>query len=328
MRPRPRISPTAWILVPAALLLVALVSCSRDIPVAPGASSDTYGSARALAASAVPSGAFFPLTVGNRWHAVGVGHITSVPTGGGPPFVELSFQDDISRELTGTETLLGRSYTLLTEAHVESGSFGGDPNPFTYWIRYRQDQSGLYEADVDVTQPPAASGGAARIAAEARGSRRALPSEWLARIPVDQVAAYERAWNSLQDRSAAVRAALGPQSSALRSAGLLDGEITRLSYPMRPGAQWTIRSDPFFGSTVEGVDNLDLPAGRFPAYRIRIEGEAFGSDDIVHFWFGRSGQLQAKYHLESVMTDVDGNEIGRLVDDYNEAVDQMTLLHP
>ncbi|HLQ67183.1 MAG TPA: hypothetical protein VK123_08140 [Candidatus Limnocylindrales bacterium] len=258
-----------------------------------------------------------------------MGHITSVPTGGGPPFVELSFQDDISRELTGTETLLGRSYTLLTEAHVESGSFGGDPNPFTYWIRYRQDQSGLYEADVDVTQPPAAaSTDAARVQAGARESRRPLPAEWRARLPVEQVAAYERAWNSIQDKSAAVREMLGARSSALRPAGLLDGEITRLTYPMRPGAEWTIRPEPFFGATVEGVDNLDLPAGRFPAYRIRIEGEAFGSDDIVHFWFGRSGQLQVKYHLESVMTDVDGNEIGRLVDDYNEAVDSLTLLQP
>jgi hypothetical protein len=250
------------------------------------------------------------------------------PAGGGPPVEEFSSHNDISRELAGTEELFGRSYVILQETTIETVGNGPPSDPFTFWTRYRQDATGLYEADVLLTQPPAPSvtGTAARM--EIGPARRQFPVGFRARLPVEQAAACERAWNDLQDRIAALRRLSAAPGSELRSTSLMSDEITRLDYPMRPGGQWTIRLDPYFASTVEGVDHLRLPAGDFPAYRIRIDSEAFGPDDTVHLWFGRSGQLQAQFHLTGIATDVDGNEIGRFVYEYREAVDEVALLKP
>jgi hypothetical protein len=282
-----------------------------------------------LAASSSPTGAFFPLTIGNRWHATADARSVLQPAGGGPPIEEFSSHSDISRELTGTEELFGRSYVILQETTVET--VGNDPPsvPLTWWTRYRQDATGLYEADAFLTQPPASSSGIGTDARVVTGPvRRQFPMGLRARLPVEQIAAYERAWNDLQDRIAAARRWSASPGSELRSTNLMSDEITRLDYPMHPGGQWTIRPDPYFASTVEGVDHLRLPAGDFPAYRIRIDSEAFGPDDSVHFWFGRSGQLQAQVHLTGIATDVDGNEIGRFVFDYREAVDVVSLAKP
>jgi hypothetical protein len=48
-------------------------------------------------------------------------------------------------------------------------------------------------------------------------------------------------------------------------------------------------------ATVEGMDVLKLPAGRFPAWRIRI----FGGTPEYTVRFGRAGYLGSKQHFES-----------------------------
>jgi hypothetical protein len=324
MRLRSRTVP-ALLALSAILLLVTCIGCSRNLPVSPGATADPLGFAYALAASTSPGGAFFPLTIGNRWHATAESHIAVVPTGGGPPTQEYSYRSDISRELSGTETLNGRTYTLLTETLIQ---FDNEPSTYTSRILYRQDQSGLYEGEQPplIQQPTPASLSGAAKGIQAGASRRPLPSQLRARLPLEKVAAYERAWNELQDRKALVRGMLTGHRSV--STGPQEDEITRLSYPMRPGAEWTIRSSPYFASAVEGVDHLRLPAGDFPAYRIRIDSEFFNENDSVHVWFGRSGQLQFRYHLTSIATDENGDEVGRLEFDYREAVDEAALVKP
>lgn len=329
MRLRPRTLP-ALLTQSAVLLLVTCIGCSRDLPVSPGAAADPFGFADALAASSSPSGAFFPLTVGNRWHATAESHVAVLPAGGGSPFEEFSYYSDISRELTGTETLNGRTYTILRETLIQTGPFDDEPDTYTSRTLYRQDQSGLYEGDqpplVQQPAPASLSGEAKEIRADA--SRWPLPSQLRARLPLEQVPAYERAWNELQDRKALVRGMLTGHWSAVRSTGPLVDEITRLDYPMRSGAEWTIRCSPYFASAVEGVEHLHLPAGYFPAYRIRIDSEFFNENDSVHIWFGRSGQLQFLYHLTGIATDENGDEVGRLEFDYREAVDEVALVKP
>lgn len=316
------------------LLLLGLTGCGRETPNAP-VLSNAYALSPALAAGAAASGAFFPLAIGNRWHAVAESRLRFEPTGGGAPTEEFTFHDDITRVLIGTETLSGRPYTVQEETTIETGGPGGDePGTFMNWTRFRQDATGLYEADVVVNDPPVLDtrlGPTAPVVSKKGTSAapRALPAGIVARLPEAERVAYAAAWARLQTRMAAVRslvrsntATAGPQG------GLLAEEIARLRYSLHPQAEWVIRSEPFFASTVEAAEVLDLPAGRFPAWRIRLDNEFLGPDDVAHVWFGRSGQLALRFHLVGIATDVDGNEIGRVVVDWDEVLNDLALVKP
>jgi hypothetical protein len=281
------------------------------------------------AASAASAGSFFPLAIGNRWHLTGEDRVTVIPTGGTPPFEETIIDNDITRQLTGTETIFGRSYVVLREDLFETVDGGNPSATIASFVYYRQDASGLYEPDFITAPGVARNAGIGEVATQT--APRVLPQALRARIPAREALAYERAWDALQSKVSAIRAILSqgsPGGSAgSRSSDVLPNEITRLAYPLHPGAAWTIRTSPYFASVVEGVENLNLPAGRFAAYRIRIESEFFGEADRVHLWIGRSGQLRFAYHLDVAATDVDGNEIGRLLFDHNEEVDEVDLVN-
>jgi hypothetical protein len=234
----------------------------------------------------------------------------------------MTIHTDITRELTGTETISGVEYKLLREAHVSTSPANPGGSSYTTWVRYRQDADGLYEADV--LGPPAAMVAPAANAALAR-ARAEFPATLRARLRPDQVPAYERAWGALQRKIEALR---GLAADPLRTADVLPGEITRLAYPLRPNATWTVRESPNFTSTVERLERLDLPAGRFSAYRIRIESEFFGPEDAVHLWMSRSGQLRFRYRLVGPATDENGNVIGEFIANHDEVVDEIALVRP
>jgi len=242
---------------------------------------------------------------------------------------------DMTRVLIGTEERSGRAYTVEEETTIETGGLG-EPGPWTFvnWTRYRQDATGLYVADVATSEPPvldAGSGQTGSVASKqgASAARRTLPAGISARLPKAERDAYAIAWERLQARMADVRslarfdaATVGPPG------GILSGEITRLRYPLHPRAAWVIRSEPLFTSTVEAAEPLDLPAGNFPAWRIRLGSGLFGPDDTAHVWYSRSGQLALRYHLVGIATDIDGNEIGRLVADWDEVLSNLALVKP
>jgi hypothetical protein len=305
---------------------VGLTSCGRDTPTAPILHGQASLAGRASQAAA-PQGAFFPLAIGNHWHSVGDDRVVLTDAGGGVD--NFTIHNDITRELIGTEALFGRTYTVMKETTIQTMSFEPEPWITTQWIRYRQDASGLYEADV--SGPPASEPVMPSAATELDGVRtpsvRPLPDGMRAKIRPDQIDAYERAWNRLQWKAEALNRHMISDGAA-RISGVLPNEITRLVYPLRPGEEWTIRTDFFFGSVVEGIEDLDLPAGRFPAYRIRIPNEALGPEDVVHLWMGRSGQLRFRYHLEAPATDQDGNVIGSSSFDHDEVLDQISLVKP
>jgi hypothetical protein len=74
------------------------------------------------------------------------------------------------------------------------------------------------------------------------------------------------------------------------------GSETRLlAYPLHVGARWQMSPSSRLKvfARVEGMDVLNLPTGRFPAWRIRITGET-PRDKIV--WYGRAGYLGSKGH--------------------------------
>lgn len=306
------------------LLLVGLTSCGRDTPTAPLLGNHASLSGRASLAAA-PQGAFFPLAIGNRWHSVGDDRFVMTDAGGGVD--GFTIHDDITRELTGTEVLFGRTYTVMKETTVQTIPFESEPWISTQWIRYRQDASGLYEADVSGASEPVMSSAATGPDGVRMQAARPLPDALRAKILPDRIDAYERAWNRLQWKVEVLNRYVASDGAA-RGSGVLPNEITRLVYPLRPGEEWTIRTDFFFGSVVEGIEDLDLPAGRFPAYRIRIPNEALGPEDVVRLWMGRSGQLRFQYHLEAPATDEDGNVIGSSSIDHDEVLDQISLVKP
>lgn len=319
------------------ILAAASTGCDRLAPVAPMLERG-YSAGVPLAASHSPEGAPFPLTIGNRWRSVSDDRFRLEPLGGGPPADEFTIHSDITRILIGTEILFGRSYVVEEETAVQA-SVPDTHGPWTTlnWIRFRQDGTGLYEADVATSRPPALGGSSTGdlsplTTGTLSGAQRPLPSALASRLPDLQRGAYEAAWSRLQARATAVRSlvrgSLESRLDAARPGGLLEDEITRLRYPLHPGASWAIRVAPSYSSTVEAVESLDLPAGRFQSYRIRVDSGVFGPEESVRVWFGRSGLLAMRMHLVSTVTDLNGNVIGRLVDDSDEALHDLTLLRP
>jgi len=68
-----------------------------------------------------------------------------------------------------------------------------------------------------------------------------------------------------------------------------------LQYPLAVGKSWTA-GRPFVGHfRVEGREALETPAGRFAAWRIRIQLEGFDPRTEFFAWFGRDGYLGFRY---------------------------------
>ena len=317
----------SWFLVSSVLLTAALTGCARPTPNAPAqARSSAYANESFLAAGPDAGGGYFPLRIGNRWHAESDFRATLTTPDG--VVLTVVIHADITREIIGTETIAGRTYVVEQSVTDEDDPSG----PFNSWIRYRQDAAGLYEADVDLSIPPALDSGESVSPINAtRPETGGLPATFAERLPANQRDAYGAAWDVLQERVAAIRTAhaLASRSAvATPPGGVLPGELTRLEYPLRPGATWVIRNDPLFGSTVEANGSIEVPAGKFPGSRIRITIDLLGPNDIIHEWFSRSGQLALRYHLESEATDVDGNPIGTLTADYDETLQDLSLVRP
>ena len=75
-----------------------------------------------------------------------------------------------------------------------------------------------------------------------------------------------------------------------------------LRYPLHVGSTWTIWSvtgpngpEPGMWATVEAHEVITVPAGRFPAYRIRVQN-ATGFEQRV--WYGRPGFLASERTLD------------------------------
>ena len=314
--------------------LLLLVSCGRQAPNGP-ALEGAY-SARTLAAAAAPNGALFPLQIGNHWRAVADDYYRTEPLNG-PPYNEVRIHTDYARSLIGTEVLFDRPYVVMEETWTQNNPFTGEPRTGSYWIRYRQDASGLYEADVAATTPPTLDTRNEATTTPSAGTSAmsrmlALSASLASSIPEEQRSAFQAAWDKVHARAELVRSVFRKSSPTSNLGnlpnGLLPGEITRLRYPLRPGSKWEIRPDPLFSSEVEAIEHLSLPAGPFPAYRIRIDNEALGPADVVHLWMGRSGQLAVRFHFEAEATDSQGNVIGRVIDDYNEVLHEVSLVVP
>lgn len=234
-------------------------------------------------------GAFYPLAIGNTWTYTGE---FSMRIGSGSAF---SASRDETRTIIGTEELFGREYFLEEQLNIENSIFF--PDTFTYWLRYRQDRAGLYEADVAMSDPPGEDSGMEltgwnglwKRAVEELGP---VDTEAVERVKIAHFNKI-RTVNELLGRKAGSPLLTGPPG------GILPDEIQRLKYPLHTRQEWIIRDDPLFYSVAEGMDVLDLPAGRLNGWRIFIHNEFLGENDVVLLWYGRKGFLQMTVHLET-----------------------------
>src|SRR5262249_9627917 len=323
------VSPRVTAPLAAFVILACTIPGCSDAPMAPASGHGASALRAGLARSDGPVGVqeanlFYPLGLGNHW---GYDHALSIEVvpDDGPPEPTFGVNDRRVRDLVCIEPLGERSYVVERESY---------PGGVFTWVRYRQDEAGLFEADLDITLPPTCAGVAGTRVIDARTRVAGRGEEAWEAVAVKiadpaQRLAYRAAWESVQARSAALWRALcvepGMPRSAAGGSGATPDEITRLEYPLHPGAHWVIRADPRVETTVEAAEALELPAGRLPGWRTRIESDFLGPSDHAHLWFGRSGLLKIVAHVEGVATDPSGNPYGRVISDASELVTAPSL---
>lgn len=306
---------TPSLLLLTAFLLAALAlfpGCSEETsPVqnAPAPDVDPYFAGNATGNLAGGLWAdYYPLRTGNRWRSErrfrvwdDDGNVINDITG------------ESTRELIGQEELAGRIYTV--EEWTMSEGIEGEVHSTTYWIRYRQDRDGLYEADVTAVEPPTLLASPGK-----ENQRRTLTtSAWnddgavqaMVRQVKDPTRRAAIAAHLVRHRQVVAAALFGATAYAA-SAGPEAGEITRLLYPLRRGRSWVIRDEPLFTAEVEGRELLRLPIGRRVGVRVRITPPGAGPDDEVFLWFSSCGMLRLYARLQGEMTDPDGTPLGTI----------------
>jgi hypothetical protein len=299
--------------------VLALSGCSGESSVPSGLESAEVFRGRAFSAAESPAsgGEFYPLAIGNRWH---YSHSLSIQAGSSPPEV---FTSEIDREIVGTETRVGLTYVLEEERFID-----GVGNPTSWWTRWRQDREGLHYYDICRCEPPTSETAFTERRAPGISTHQAVfpgRDQFVARgTPKDQ-GEREAVWEALAERVARWRLALSRAPVALAPARTSEGaatnEVRLLHYPLHPGGSWVVRPD-FLRWTVDGVESLETPAGRFPAYRIRVTFAE--SDDEIYIWYGRSGRLGHHIRGRVEGTDEDGNPIIYMIEEI-EMVDQVSL---
>jgi hypothetical protein len=329
------------VLAATLMLMITAGGCSGPLEPARGTFSSpalTVQDRNGLVAPGVSSGrsqgaaGFYPLDLGNQWHYRQRFSIQILPDGAppGPPIV---IPSTIDRDLICVESRSNARYIVEHSHQIEYSPLG--TRTFDTWVRYRQDKSGLYEADVTIGEIPVCEG-AGPVAHASRqrsdpidSEEAALRAALFAAPGLKNREAYRAAWVETHRRLETARQALGSSRSSqgVPTASLLPNEITRLRYPLHPGTSWVIREDPLFAAAVEGIDAVDLPAGRFSAYRVRIDLPG-GENDRVHFWFSRSGFLKLEFHGEGVATDDSGRIIGIVIDEETEELTGLKLAGP
>jgi hypothetical protein len=224
----------------------------------------------------------------------GVSRFRIVPTGGVPEdWAEYPIH--IELRIVGTETPIpgGSEYV------VEESTDPTDGSPYQPNSLWRQDRSGLFLFQEDLAP---------------------IPPELIARTKLGLDANTADAVDRAIARIAAKRAALHaggddpvllPQLwGASTAGGVGPHEITFLRYPLHPGATWVGRPD-FNVWTVEALETVVSPAGRFYAGRMRIDlPKFFGPNDSAHTWWGMPGEVKRYYHLVSEATSPTGEALG------------------
>lgn len=226
---------------------------------------------------------FFPLEIGNRWSYRRHYRIQEFLDGQppSPPIFETGSQVDI--ELTERTQISGREYVVWRERRPEGNGV------FVYRLPSRQDRSGFYRLGGEIEF----------VAGSVRDAGVMAPE------------VNRRAEGNLQHALEVLALTRDVAAAGLQTAGPDPDprENRLLLYPLRPGLKWGREPStrPFTTYEVEAQEVLDLPAGRFAAWRIRVElpglPNLLGPNDRVYWWWGREGLVKSLVHAETVIRD-------------------------
>jgi hypothetical protein len=290
---------------------------------------------------------FFPLALGNQWTYDRRFEITIVDFDGSTDPLDDGttevFEATAKHTLTGIEEHFGRDYTV--EARVIHVT--GSPDTTRSWFRFRQDHAGLYQAMVSTREPPAGvsmgdNPGSIRTGAGRRPIDVGIPSwERVARLMAKTpTAALRDGWRRHVERILLARASLRPDAGSTvgpamdptlagRPGGPYPEELIRLLYPLHRGTEFFLRTEPFaVVAVVEATEVLDLPAGRFNGYRIRINNEQLDPEDVVLVWRSRCGELGSFIHVETLAMDVETGEVVRIITKETSWLSGLSLKEP
>jgi len=307
-----------------AALLGALVLWGCDGPRAPG---DVESPAAPLAPGAglegaSPQATFYPLEIGNRWHFDRNSVLEFFPPGSTDPTGTDEFHAEVEHVLDQTEELFGRTYVVESWTIVQDFPL---PDVVHNWVRYRQDQSGLYEADVALNDPP----GSAKATVAADGARE--PEVWTAAdlnafgaAAAAHPESFRRALVEIERRRLQLRGALRGERVAAPPGGVLSDEITRLRYPLHPGEVFPIRVG-LLDAHVEALEQLVTPAGTFPAWRFRLVWGFPDFEDTILTWYSRCGYLKLYFQGETTVTAPDGTVLGTMKFEEVEVLDDLDV---
>jgi hypothetical protein len=146
MHPAPRVTFPAGgasrRVVLAAVLVSGLIgACARD-PTAP-------------VASAAASDGFMPLAPGDRWTYRHERITRFLAPNGSEVRDPIAFDGESRRAIVAMERIAGTDYAVLEETFFVTGSL----DTAVAWHRYREDETGLYRADLPDTWPPGGATG-------------------------------------------------------------------------------------------------------------------------------------------------------------------------
>lgn len=324
--------------VPAIVAAAILAGCSGsgDLPTATPLPSERLTGLGATAALPTPvggvfpgTGDFYPLQIDNHWFYRQQTVTQLIPSEGEAPLPHLD-ERWFDHVMLCPEPRDGRWY--IVEQIVESGPVVTVP----MWVRYRQDRTGLYEADMSLGSVPFCYGEIPIGPPPGGGATPVDPATLVSRLvptaTASRQAAMVRAVEDLEARRVMVTrlGKIAGASSSTGGSGSPGDELTRLSYPLRVGARWIIRGAPdvTFAAIVEGADVLNLAVGRQRGFRIRIESTYLRPGDFVRTWYGKSGYLQRVSHFETDAVDIEGRIVGRVTLDDRETLVFMDLGPP
>jgi hypothetical protein len=243
-----------------------------------GPASPTGSATAGQANLGIPRG-LFPLAIGNWWRYSFTSAISGPEVPGGRVVWLIS---------TGTIELVGRmqvgpfEYVEARSTTVETIPATGAMDTLVGSIAYREGFDGLYEIpNLPQTLLAGCSepiGG--RGTKPSSGARDLSPS----RIPFLGLPPILRQ-----------NVIVAPSSSSPPN----PIELKLLSYPLHQGATWTVAYP--LQATVEGVEVLDLPIGRLPAYRVRTFLPGF--EDQIQSWWSRCGLLKERRYRRLTCLD-------------------------
>lgn len=260
-----------------ALLAIALqfAGCISDptAPLRPAPEASTPNRAATGVRNLGDGPGFYPLAVGNRWHA---SRVFLFYGGGEYPETTRTSED---RAIIGTEVWADQTY------FVEERTATQDVRPgevFRSWTRIRQDLAGMYALYLCTCEPPL----------DANHSPITADTSALTTIKTGQ-GSLSSTYSRIERIRRAVFGTRDPLSGP--PGGVTPDEILYLRYPLHVGQSWTREELTW---AVEGVEILSTPAGKFPTYRIRLSHPSDSPEDFSRIWIGRAGRLA--YHIHVV----------------------------